>query len=127
MKCDVVFRINYLLGVSEEDLKRDFSELYKESNNLKYFENYCDAKTLRCLNILRQSLIHNFNVYQQDKKSKILSDNKSVIDYLKSKNIDISKVVNTYELFDIFNILTEMVNVILYKVLVDLEIPYVEE
>ena len=127
MKCDVVFRINYLLGVSEEDLKRDFSELYKESNNLKYFENYCDAKTLRCLNILRQSLIHNFNVYQQDKKSKILSDNKSVIDYLKSKNIDISKVVNTYELFDIFNILTEMVNVILYKVLVDLEIPYIDE
>lgn len=126
-KSDVVFRINYLLGVTEGILKQDFSDLYKQSENLKLFENYCDAKTLRCLSSVRQCLIRNYIFYKNADSYKIMNFNEDEISYLLTKGIDIKEIFKTYKIEDIFNILTSMINIVIYKVFVDLEIPYTED
>lgn len=126
-KFDVVFRINYLLGVSADILKQDFPDLYEQSGSLGLFENYCDAKTLRCLSSVRQCLIRNYILYKNANSYNVMDFNEDNISYLLLKNIDIKEIFKSYKIDDVFNILTHMINIILYKVFVDLEIPYTED
>ena len=89
----VSFRMCYLLGVDVEYLKRDFKEEYNKTNELKLFENYVDAKTLRSLNRVRQSFIVDFaNDIKKGKGIKEFSTNvKEDVLFLKDKGIDLEK------------------------------------
>ena len=55
-KKSIVFTMSYLLGVPKDKLKEMYELDYKESEELKIFSNYYDAKTLRSLNIIRQGV-----------------------------------------------------------------------
>ena len=125
----VSFRMCYLLGVDVEYLKRDFKEEYNKTNELKLFENYVDAKTLRSLNRVRQSFIVDFaNDIKKGKGIKEFSTNvKEDVLFLKDKGIDLEKAFKQVSLEDFLNYLGDMISVIQYKVLFDLEVPYVEE
>lgn len=129
-KTSVVFRLSYLLGSKESLLKDLYKSEYEVSNNLKYFENYRDARVLRILSMLRQSVFIDFIKYNK-KQVKTIKNFKPISDsdmqFLKENKIDIEKAFKTLDLVKYLNFLTEMINIINYKVLVDLDIPIIEE
>lgn len=131
MNNSVVFRLNYLLGVNKTILEKEFPVEFKESEKLKLFENYPDARKVRSISRLRQSVLSDFAVYQR-KAQDITAFNGVVgisedISYLKNNGIDVKKYFKELSLFRYFNLLSRMLNAILFKVLVELEIPYVDE
>lgn len=127
MRNDAVFRINYLLGVSEKDLKNDFNGEYEKSDSLRKFKNYCDAEILRSLCRVRQSFIKNYNKFENAKSYSTVEDVKNDIKYLKEKGIDIAKYFKGLGFSETFNCVTDMINTITYKLLIDLEIPFMDE
>ena len=127
MRNDAVFRINYLLGVSEKDLKNDFNGEYEKSDSLRKFKNYCDAEILRSLCRVRQSFIKNYNKFENAKSYSTVEDVKNDVKYLKEKGIDIAKYFKGLGFSEAFNCVTDMINTITYKLLIDLEIPFMDE
>lgn len=133
----VSFRILYLLGVSSKDLKNDFSEDYKESDSLKKFEFYVDARLLRELVILRQYIFENYLRYKHlsidqinEKKknwSGIQKDISSTIEYIERENIPIQEMFLKSQSFLFFKTLNKMIDCIAYKVFLDLDVPFVDE
>ena len=65
----LAFRLNYLLGTKESKIKDLFPLEYEESKDLKLFEYYCDAKVLRYLCILRNSVFVDFAKYNKKRKA----------------------------------------------------------
>lgn len=120
----ITFVVSYLLGVDLEYLRNNYELDYENSNKCESFQNYLDVNILRHLNIVRQSVLHNKSQY----KNKTIPDTiKDSVEYLKSRNIDIEECLNTLSLNNFFNALSEMINVILLKCLVDLDIPCAED
>lgn len=131
MNNSVVFRLNYLLGVNKTILEKEFPIEFKESEKLKLFENYPDARKVRSICRLRQSVLTDFSVYQR-KQQDVNAFNGVVginedISYLKSVGIDIKSVYKDLSLFRYFNFLGRILNIILFKVMIELEMPYVDE
>ena len=124
----VAFRINYLLGIDKEFLDKNFSEEFIKSSKLKYFENYVDAKKLRSLCRVRQSVLLEYSSYIKKIKKSLTfpAKIKEDVDYLKKEGIDLVKGLEELEIHEFFNYLSAMIEVIRYKVLLDLEIPYIE-
>lgn len=127
----VVFRLNYLVGVNKNILEKEFPKEFKESEKLKLFENYPGAKILRSLNRLRQSIFADYAVYQR-KVQDVNAFNGVVsltedLSYLKQMGIDIRQYYKDLSLFRYCNLLTRMINQLVYKVLVELEMPYIDE
>ena len=127
MRNDAVFRINYLLGVSEKDLKNDFSVEYEKSESLRRFKNYCDAEILRGLCRVRQSFIKNYSKFENAKTYSTVDEVKNDIKYLKEKGIDIAKYFKGLGFAETVNCVTDMINTITYKLLIDLEVPFMDE
>lgn len=132
-----VFRLNYLLGVSVKSLKDDFSEDYKMSENLKLFGSYKDANKLRNLSMLRQCFLHTFSLFEENQGNlknlcKLIPNLKVILEDLKKEDIDFVSIFDLVvkkklSLFNVYNILNEMIRTITYKVLFDLEINYTDE
>lgn len=126
----LAFRLNYLLGTKESKIKDLFPLEYEESKDLKLFEYYCDAKVLRYLSILRNSVFVDFAKYNKKTSNSIEGFScvtQSMLTYLKKAGIDIQKLFYDNSLSTYVNLLTRMINVISFKVLVDLEVPYIDE
>jgi len=126
----LAFRLNYLLGTKESKIKDLFPLEYEESKDLKLFEYYCDAKVLRYLCILRNSVFVDFAKYNKKTSNSIEGFScvtQSMLTYLKKAGIDMQKLFYDNDLSTYVNLLTRMINVISFKVLVDLEIPYIDE
>ena len=116
----IAFIISYLLGADEEYLRDNFKLDWEKSCKCTRFENYVDANTLRELCRVRFSILRNPERY--DAKEIPTYIQKSV-DYLTQKGIEITKGLNTLSTWNFFNFITDMINVITYKCLVDLDIP----
>jgi hypothetical protein len=127
MRNDAVFRINYLLGVSEKDLKNDFNREYEKSDSLRRFKNYCDAEILRSLCRVRQSFIKNYSKFENAKTYSTVEEVKNDVKYLKDKGIDIAKYFKGLGFVETVNCVTDMINTITYKLLIDLEVPFMDE
>lgn len=132
-----VFRLNFLLGVSSEELKKDFAEDYVKSEELKLFKNYRDAFKLRNLSLLRQCFLHNITLFEDNhcnikKLLKAIPNLKGILDDLKKEDIDFEDIFNLVRdgklySYDVFNILNKMISIIEYKVLFDLDIDFADE
>ena len=112
MRNDAVFRINYLFGVSEKDLKNDFSVEYEKSESLRRFKNYCAAEILRGLCRVRQSFIKNYSIFENAKTYSTVDEVKNDIKYLKEKGIDIAKYFKGLGFAETVNCVTDMINTI---------------
>ena len=125
----VSFKICFLLGVDDVSLKNDFKEEYKRSDSLKAFEYYPDALTLRSLSRVRQSFFWDSGFYsKKGKNPNTFSESvESDVSYLKENGIDLEKAFNLLDINSFINYLSDMMNIIKYKVLVDLEVPFVDE
>ena len=128
--CSIAFRLSYLLGMKESKIKEYYPQEYKDSNDLKFFENYRDAKKLRLLCRLRNSVIKDFSKYSR-KLFKSLEGFQGVtntdIKYLSNHEISINKLFYDLEFIDYFNMLSSIIDTLVYKVLLDLEVPYIED
>ena len=126
----VAFRLSYLLGVKESFLKEVYKNDFEKSNSLKYFENYKDARVLRVLSMLRQSIFLDYTKYTK-RQIKSIKNLQLIPDldmkYLKDNKIDIERAFKSLDLVKYLNFLTEMINIINYKVLVDLDLPFIDE
>lgn len=132
-----VFRLNFLLGASSQELKKDFSDDFVKSEDLKLFENYKDAFKLRNLCLLRQCFLHNINLFEDNqynvkKLLKVIPNLKCLLEDLKKEDIDFEDIfhlviVGKLYSYDIFNILNKMISIIEYKVLFDLDIGFADE
>ena len=102
----IAFVVSYLLGSDSTFLRSNFKLDYENSDECNCFENYYDVNTLRHLNILRQSVLHNFSSYEKRAFPKGV---KSSVDFLKSKNIDVEKALMELSLNNYFNYLSDMI------------------
>ena len=75
MNSSISFRLLYLLGVSSNELKADYPENFKESDSLKSFEFYIDARLVRELVILRQYIFENFAKYKRSDCGQVFKKN----------------------------------------------------
>lgn len=126
----IPFRLAYLLGVKENKIKATFPNEYNESQSLKLFENYKDAKKLRMLCIFRNSVISDYARYRR-KFYKTLEGFQFITNketsFLHNNDIKINKLFYDLDFVDYFNMLSELINTLAYKVLLDMEFPYIEE
>ena len=126
----IPFRLVYLLGAKENKIKSTFVEGYNDSQSLKLFENYTDAKKLRILCMLRNSIICDYSRYNK-RLYKALEGFQNITNketsYLHNNNIKINKLFYDLDFVDYFNMLSELINTLAYKVLLDMEVPHIEE
>lgn len=115
----IAFVVSYLLGSDSTFLRSNFKLDYENSDECNCFENYYDVNTLRHLNILRQSVLHNFSSYEKRAFPKGV---KSSVDFLKSKNIDVEKALMELSLNNYFNYLSDMIETLVFKTFVDIDI-----
>ena len=137
MNSSISFRLLYLLGVSSNELKADYPENFKESDSLKFFEFYIDARLVRELVILRQYMFENFAKYkpfgieQTDEKKRlwagIQKELSETVEYIENKNIPIQEIFIKSSIILFVNVLSKMINNVAYKVFLDLDIPFVDE
>lgn len=122
----LAFRLAYLLGGKENKLRHDFPDEYAKSDGLELFKNYKDAKKLRLLCELRNSVLADYPKYSKG-LIKSLDGFQNIphknISYLHNEGIKINKLFYDFDLVDYFNMLTELIDTIVYKVVLDLELP----
>lgn len=121
----VAFRVAYLLGVEENVLIRDYKISYDSSNTLKNFDYYTNARLLRSLSRIRQSVLRYTNSYKDH--SNVSDASKGFlhkdIEYLKQNNIDVELLFKENTLEDYVNYWTKEINKISLSVLKELELP----
>lgn len=126
----IPFRLSYLLGAKENKIKSVYPNEYGESQSLKLFENYNDAKKLRIFCMLRNSIICDYSRYNK-RLYKTLEGFQNITNketsYLHNNNIKINKLFYDLDFVDYFNMLSELINALAYKVLLDMDMPYIEE
>lgn len=116
----IAFIISYLLGANETFLRDNFKLDWEKSFACKRFENYLDVGTLRNLCKIRYSILKNIERFD---KKEIPASIQDSFDYLSEKDININKGFNTLSTCNFFNFITDMIHVITYKCLVDLDVP----
>ncbi len=119
----IAFVVSYLLGGTPDYLRDNFKLDYAESDDGSKFEKYLDVNILRHLCILRYSVIRDKSLIDKKEISPLFQES---LDYLSMKNINIAKGFHTLSTFDFFNYLSEMIDIIVFKTLVDLDLPCVE-
>lgn len=119
----IAFIVSYLLGADKDYLRDNFKLDWEKSCGCARFDNYVDAGSLRNLCELRYSILRDIDSFNKKKIPAYVEKN---INYLSEKGIEVTKGFNTLSTCNFFNFITDMINVITYKCLVDLDIPQSE-